>query len=1083
MAADRSEFANPWLLRQLGIERSEAWLVFCGAACLFAVGWTDVSLANISEVFFLKRVGVEYLPWAFLGSSGLLVVTGVAVARFVSGRDRSRLLPATFAVLAAILLGLWGFFHYVIPEAADWLLLISKQFKTTALIVFWVSLGDLVHGRQAKRLYAPLIAGFTLGSIAGSFASGSIGSQFGLDAVLPITAAVLGLGALASLPLARLIESRLDRGLHAASGASAPAEETADSDVFGVLAMWRENRLFRLLALLVVLGSLVAPMIYYQFQFVANAATQGSGGEEQLLELYSQIRGWLNVAILLVQLKIASLVYRRIGVPLSSTITPLLYIGGFVGLAFSMSLTIGVGAMVATRLSNQALHQPALKVLFNLLPESLRARATAFLDGPLDRFGGVLGNVCVLLALEVGSLAAVSSLALPISLAWGGVAVLIWRAYPQLLLGAAKGKGLAGHDAADPSDFLDRATLRGFAPDLLAEDAGRCTAALGLIADADPALAAPLLFEAASKAGADRRGLLLRELVTTLGRSSEVHDRRLARQVATWIGEHPELRAGERADLLWSASRLCPPENLPSEVEERLRAGLEELDPGVQIVAHAALQRADGDRESLARLDRRLQAAVEGEDALARRAARRELGRLLEGQADDAFDGRLHALACLLADAALRSETAETLAEIARRHGPRAGVVAEAVLVLASDREPRTRAAALRYAGHSGQEDRCEVLIDALGSKAPGVSEAAEEGLLALGPDVAQALLVGHAFGRRSARGAILSVLKQLEVDRQQVEKLFQRQIESLQDGVARLYVLAQDSTDRLVVERLGERLDEGIRAALLFLSVLENDSRIADLEPSLRRGTGQRERSIVVEALESLLSPAEREAILPLLDDISLEGRMRKLAGVARLRVPGLEQARLSLLDDPDELTRNLAVATWPANVDPDGDRARRAYAETFGNMLSPVDIVLLLKSVPLFERLTTRHLMDLASAMHEERFVDAADICREGEIGNCMYLIVEGRVGLRSGSTRLAEMGTRDFFGEMALFDGITRSATVTAEGEVLVLRLDRNDLLNLMDELPAIAIAICQSLSERLREMNRKAAETNPAEVAND
>ena len=42
---------------------------------------------------------------------------------------------------------------------------------------------------------------------------------------------------------------------------------------------------------------------------------------------------------------------------------------------------------------------------------------------------------------------------------------------------------------------------------------------------------------------------------------------------------------------------------------------------------------------------------------------------------------------------------------------------------------------------------------------------------------------------------------------------------------------------------------------------------------------------------------------------------------------------------------------------------------------------------------------------------------------------------------------------------------------------------DLLVNADELPAIAIAICQSLSERLREMNRKAAETNPAEVAND
>ncbi|MFP6563258.1 MAG: cyclic nucleotide-binding domain-containing protein, partial [Myxococcota bacterium] len=227
----------------------------------------------------------------------------------------------------------------------------------------------------------------------------------------------------------------------------------------------------------------------------------------------------------------------------------------------------------------------------------------------------------------------------------------------------------------------------------------------------------------------------------------------------------------------------------------------------------------------------------------------------------------------------------------------------------------------------------------------------------------------------------------------------------------------------------------------------------------------------------------AEREGILPLLDDVTLEGRMRNLAGVAGLRVPDLEQARLSLLDDADDLTRNLAVATWPENIDARGDRARRAYAETYRNMLSPVDIVLLLKSVPLFERLTTRHLMDLAGAMHEERFEEGTDVCREGEIGNCMYLIVSGRVGLRSGTTRLAQMGARDFFGEMALFDGITRSATVTAEDAVHVLRLDRNDLLHLMDELPAIAIAICQSLSERLREMNRKAAETNPAEIAND
>ena len=85
MAADRADLASPWLLRQLGIERSEAWLVFCGAACLFAVGWVDVSLANVSMVFFNTQVGVENLPYAFLASSALLVVTGVALCLTVIG--------------------------------------------------------------------------------------------------------------------------------------------------------------------------------------------------------------------------------------------------------------------------------------------------------------------------------------------------------------------------------------------------------------------------------------------------------------------------------------------------------------------------------------------------------------------------------------------------------------------------------------------------------------------------------------------------------------------------------------------------------------------------------------------------------------------------------------------------------------------------------------------------------------------------------------------------------------------------------------------------------------------------------------
>ena len=60
------------------------------------------------------------------------------------------------------------------------------------------------------------------------------------------------------------------------------------------------------------------------------------------------------------------------------------------------------------------------------------------------------------------------------------------------------------------------------------------------------------------------------------------------------------------------------------------------------------------------------------------------------------------------------------------------------------------------------------------------------------------------------------------------------------------------------------------------------------------------------------------------------------------------------------------------------------------------------------------------------------------------------------------------------MAILDGETRSATVTASSSVRLLRIDRDDLLRVMDERPGIAISICQTLSRRVRELNEAVRE---------
>lgn len=97
-----------------------------------------------------------------------------------------------------------------------------------------------------------------------------------------------------------------------------------------------------------------------------------------------------------------------------------------------------------------------------------------------------------------------------------------------------------------------------------------------------------------------------------------------------------------------------------------------------------------------------------------------------------------------------------------------------------------------------------------------------------------------------------------------------------------------------------------------------------------------------------------------------------------------------------------------------------------------------------------------------------DGKSIVREGEFEDSMYFIVRGAVRIERGGHLVAELGPRDFFGEMAVFDGETRSATVTAVGRLELLRLSRNDLFEVMEDQPAIGIGICQILVRRLRNL---------------
>jgi CRP/FNR family cyclic AMP-dependent transcriptional regulator len=110
-------------------------------------------------------------------------------------------------------------------------------------------------------------------------------------------------------------------------------------------------------------------------------------------------------------------------------------------------------------------------------------------------------------------------------------------------------------------------------------------------------------------------------------------------------------------------------------------------------------------------------------------------------------------------------------------------------------------------------------------------------------------------------------------------------------------------------------------------------------------------------------------------------------------------------------------------------------------------------------------------------KEYGDGRVIVRQGEIGDCMYEILDGRVEVIHESegkeVRLAELGRGDFFGEMALFDHEVRSATVRALGPVRALTIDKRTLLRRITEDPSLAFRILEKMSHRIRDLNTRMA----------
>ena len=127
--------------------------------------------------------------------------------------------------------------------------------------------------------------------------------------------------------------------------------------------------------------------------------------------------------------------------------------------------------------------------------------------------------------------------------------------------------------------------------------------------------------------------------------------------------------------------------------------------------------------------------------------------------------------------------------------------------------------------------------------------------------------------------------------------------------------------------------------------------------------------------------------------------------------------------------------------------------------------------RKAPLFIALDDESARALRASMDEVRLTRGKVLFSEGDQGDRLYVIVEGKMKLGTVSNDgrenlLSILGSGDMFGELSLFDLGPRASTATAVTDARLLALKNEDLQQLLRTRPEVAFHLLKSLAQRLR-----------------
>jgi HEAT repeat protein/uncharacterized membrane protein len=275
----------------------------------------------------------------------------------------------------------------------------------------------------------------------------------------------------------------------------------------------------------------------------------------------------------------------------------------------------------------------------------------------------------------------------------------------------------------------------------------------------------------------------------------------------------------------------------------------------------------------------------------------------------------------------------------------------------------------------------------------------------------------------------------------------------------------AERPRDRFVASELHTLREQAVRRVLEILALSYDPNRIASVSAALLSDSPSR-RSNALELMEGTLGGPTATVVMPFLDLVA-EGMPLTRVLEQLTTGPALRKApALTLLDEDDWWARALGLHYLERDEEISTPVEAPEQPRETHDMIPLIERVMILKGSEFFRNFPSPDLAGIA-AMATVVHVDANDVIfQQGDEGEVFYIVVSGAVVISRGKTRLATLGPREGFGEMAILDRESRSATATAEVATTLLALDRDSFDRAIEQNPVVARGVYRVLTERLR-----------------